>query len=199
MSGGFRAIGKEGDGGYQGQLIECAVAAAHTTVLAPGDAVVITGTAIDQNNGRAIRTVDAAAASAAFFGIIASVKPNFTGENLTDIGLAALTAGNVMVQTDEDMLYDVEVGVAILAITDVGSNADIVATEATKSGSITQSNMKLAQDTVNTTATLQFRIVELRENTTADTLGNAVGTMGARAIVRANNTNAANSGGLGIA
>lgn len=182
---GFTALRNQGDTDYQGKLETYNVAAAHATLLAPGDVVVITGTA--DAKGRA--QVDAAAAGAAITGVIASVAPMFDGENLTETGLPALTAGDVLCHIPPTELFTAAVINGPLVVTDVGLNIDIDETAATKTGGLTVSNMTLDAATVATTATLQFRIIGLTQP--------QGGALGDTAIVRFNATTVgANSAGI---
>lgn len=175
MPGGFIWVGSESDD-PRGKVKTFTVAAAHATRLSPGDAVVITSTA-DANG---IQQVDAAAAGAAFTGIIESVDPNFTTEAFTDIGLPAGVAGSVKVNTDPRAIYEVDVSNGPLVITDVGLNLPLVATAATVSGGLSISNMTVNKTGAATTAATEWRLVKL--------VTGSDGVLGSRCQVRANNT-----------
>lgn len=181
---GFRALRQQGQGDYTGKLESYSVDAAHATLLAPGDVIVITGSA--DANGRA--NVDTGAQGSAVTGVIASVTPIYEGENLTETGLPALVAGEVQVHIDPNQLFEVDSS-ATLTGADVGLNADAVFTAASKSGGLTVSNMVLDQTTVLATLSLQFKIVALAEDDN--------GVLGNRAIVRFNNTTL-QAGTLGV-
>lgn len=182
---GFLATRNQGDTDYQGKLETYSVDAAHATLLAPGDVVVITGTA--DAEGRA--EVDAAAAGAPITGVIANVAPLFEGENLTETGLPALTAGKVLCHIPPTEIFTAPVINGPLVVDDVGLNADIDATAATKSGGLTVSNMTIDAATALATATLQFRIVGLAQS--------EGGVLGDTAIVRFNATTVgANTAGI---
>ncbi len=161
MPGGFKWVGSLSNDPH-GKINTFDVAATHATRLAPGDVMVITGTA---NATTGVPGIDAAAAGAAMTGVLNSVEPSFATESFTDTGLAATTAGTVKVNVDPFALYEVDTS-ATLAVADVGLNADITATPATQSGGITISNMVLNSATKAGTATLQFRIVGLLPGTT---------------------------------
>ena len=107
--------------------------------------------------------VDKAAAAQTLTGCIIGV--DFNMSNLEQKGLPALTAGTVKVATDQNMLMEAEASTTV-ALADVGANADIVATTASASGGLVNSNM-----TVNTTspaaATAQIRIVGLKDGDTS--------------------------------
>jgi len=175
MPGGFSWVGSESDD-PRGKLKTFTVAAAHATRLSPGDAVVITATA-DANG---LQQVDAAAAGAAFTGIIASVVPNFATEAFTDVGLAASTAGTVIVNTDPRAIYEVDVSNGPLVLADVGLNTPLVATASTVSGGLSISNMTVNSTGKATTATIEWRVVKL--------VTGSDGVLGSRCQVRANNT-----------
>lgn len=157
---GFRPIQDISGGSYTGKVQTFAVAAAHTTLLAPNDLVRITGTA-RASDGMAF--VDAAATAQTITGVIISV--DFDMSNLQRKGLTALVAGTVKVATDRDMLMEAETSTTV-AVTDVGANADIVATAATLTGGLVSSNMTV-NTTAATAATAQIRIVGLKDGNTA--------------------------------
>lgn len=164
---GFRKTNYEGASDDAGKILTYSVAAAHTTILAPGDVVKLTG--IADANG--VAQVDAAAAGNAFEGIIISVDFDINEENLSDTGLPALTAGTVKVDTDPNSVYEVSVSNGPILLVDVGLNSDIVATAATRSGNITRSNMTL-NSTGKATGTAQFRIIAIVDGnvTTSQTI-----------------------------
>lgn len=182
---GFKYRKSQAGGGTTGNVYTFAVDAAHATLLAPGDVVVITG----DGDANGVSEVDAAAAGAAFTGVIESVDLQLAGESLTETGLPASTAGTVKVRVDQYALYEVDSDATLVAA-DVGLNADINATAATKSGGLTVSNMNIDAATKATTATLQWRIVALLEDDD--------GVLGNRALVRPNNTTASD-GAAGVA
>ncbi len=188
--GGFTYARKQGAGGSEGMVQTFAVDAAHATLLAPGDAVVITG----DGSVTGVSEVNTGNATTANTGVIVSVAPQIAGENLTETGLPALTAGNVQVQLDPQALYEIEAD-ATLVVADVGLNAAVVATTATKVGGLTVSNMVLDKSGAGAvpavTITLPYRIVALLE-------GIDTGVLGDRALVRPNATTQSD-GALGIA
>lgn len=175
MPGGFAFRGSVGYS-PDGKLRRFAVDVAHATRLGIGDAVRITGTATTLG----FDAVDAAAATQQVTGIISGITPNFLTENLTDTGLAASTAGTVLVQMDPHAEYDVDVSNGPLLAADVGLNVDLVATAATNTAGFTVSNMSVNATGKATTATLPFRVIML--------LPDAAGVLGNRARVRVNNS-----------
>lgn len=172
--------------GPDGKLQRYDVDATHATRLAIGDVVRINGTATAATGNA---QVDAAAAGQAVTGVISGIVPNFLTENLTDTGLAASTAGAVLVQIDPRAEYEVDVANGPLLIADVGLNVDLVATAATATAGYTQSNMTVNATGKATTVTLPFRVMSL--------MVGADGVLGSRCMVRLNNTTTI-SGAVGI-
>lgn len=172
---GFRFARTQDDGDVTGKLETFDVAAAHATILAIGDVVDLTGTA---NAASGVAGVDAAAVTGQVTGVIAGFE--FDSTNLTDTGLPALTAGTARVAMNPNTLFEVDVANGPLLITEVGLNADIVVTAATRTGGITRSNMTLNATGVAATVTFPFSIVRLLEDD-AGVLGNV-------AVVRMNST-----------
>ena len=173
---GFTAIKKQGASETAGMVQTFSVDGAHATLLAPGDAVVITST----SDANGVQGVDTGNATTANTGVIISVDYNLAGENLTETGLPATTAGTVKVNVDPHQTYEIESD-ATLTIADVGLNIGINVTAATKSGGLTISNMTADAATAATTATLPYRIVALKEGITS-------GVLGDRIVVRPNAT-----------
>ena len=170
---GFQFVGTEADGDVTGKLRRFHVDVGHAGILAVGDCVVHTGT----SHTDGVAEIDIGAQAASITGVVASFEPAFSGEALSDTGLPASTAAYANVHVGHDSLFLVDCS-ATLAAVDVGLNAEAVVTVATKSGGMTTSNMTLDSATKAGTATLHWRIVELREDDD--------GTLGNRAVVRAN-------------
>ena len=182
---GFKYRKSQAGGGTTGNVFTFAVDAAHATLLAPGDAVVITG----DGDAFGVSEVDTGNATTLNTGVIESVDFVLAGEALTEIGLLASTAGTVKVRVDQFALYEIDTD-ATLTVADVGLNAGINVTTATKSGGLTISNMDLDSATAATTITLPYRIVALLEDD--------AGVLGNRALVRPN-ASTASDGAVGIA
>lgn len=182
---GFKYIKSQGGGGTTGDVYTFAVDAAHATLLAPGDAVVITGDA----DSLGVSEVDTGNATTANTGVIESVDFQLAGESLTETGLLASTAGTVKVRIDQYALYEIDAD-ATMTVADVGLNVGLNVTTATKSGGLTVSNMTVDAATAATTQTLPYRIVALVEGDTS--------TLGERVLVRPNATTASD-GAAGIA
>lgn len=181
---GFKYVKSQAGGGTTGIVSTFAVDAAHSTLLAPGDVVVITGTA--DSNG--VSEVDTGTATTKNTGIIESVDFQLSGETLTETGLPASTAGTVKVRVDQYALYEVEADATVTAA-QVGLNVGINATAASKSGGLTVSNMTIDTATAATTQTLPYRIVALLEDD--------AGVLGNKVLVRPNATTASD-GAAGI-
>lgn len=146
---------------HDGKLETFSVDAAHTTILAPGDVIRLTGTA-DAATG--VAGADAATQAQSITGVIAGIEPLFEGENLTETGIPALTAGQIRCHIDPNLNFIVPVTGGNLAVTDVGLNIDADVTAASKSGGLTISNMAVDSTTKAGTVTLQFRIMGIAAN-----------------------------------
>ncbi len=182
---GFSTAKGQGNNPYTGNLFNYSVNAAHASLLSPGDVIKITG----ESDSEGIGEVDAAAATGTITGVIAGVEPIYEGEQLSETGLPASTAGTVFCITDRDLLFDVDVANGPLVAANVGLNANTVVTAASKLGGLTISNMTLNATGVAVTATFQWRIVRLLEDED--------GVLGNRATVRMNaTTNTAGQAGV---
>ena len=182
---GFKYRKSQSGGGTTGNLSTFAVDAAHATLLAPGDAVIITG----DGDVNGVSEVDTGAATTANTGVIESVDIQLSGESLTETGLPATTAGTVKVRVDQFALYEIDADATYNAAS-VGSNTGINVTTATKSGGLTVSNMTADFATVATTITLPYRVVAL--------LKDDAGVLGNRVLLRPN-ASTASDGAAGIA
>ena len=182
---GFKYRKTQVGGGTTGNVYTFSVDAGHTTLLAPGDAVVITG----DGDVDGVSEVDTGNATTSNTGVIESVDFTLAGEQLTETGLPALTAGSVKVRVDQYALYEIDAD-ATVGVADVGLNIGINVTTATKSGGLTVSNMTADTVTAATTITLPYRIVALLEDDD--------GVLGNRVLLRPNATTAS-AGAPGIA
>lgn len=179
-------VGTESNGSIDGKQKTFAVDAAHAGVLGSGDLVLITG----DGSATGVSEVDIGTANTANTGVISSVVPNFAGEALSQTHLAATTAGSVLVNVDDQALYEVDVSNGPLVVADVGLNAPAIVTAGTVTGGVFISNMGVNATGVATTSTLPLRIVALLED--------AAGVLGNRARVRMNETTS-KLGATGIA
>lgn len=159
MAGGFRPIQDRSGHSYTGKVETYAVDAGHTTLLAVGDLVVETGN-LDAATG--VSEVDAASAGNLITGVIVGI--DFNPSNLEAKGLAISTAGTVKVAVDKDMLLEAETSGGTFALTDVGGNLPIVATEATASGGLVNSNMVVNTAGGAISGSDQIRVVGVKDS-----------------------------------
>jgi len=164
--GGFSPLANINGGAYCGSVTRYHVNASHSTLLAIGDAVVITGTA----NTDGVAEVDAASAGGLITGVIVGfdIAPN----DLNSKSLAASTAGYVYVADEPYLLLKASYSGGTPAVTDVGGNADIVVTAATTSGGLVYSNMVVDASSFGS-ATAQVRLEKIvyeADGTTIDYL-----------------------------
>lgn len=146
--------------------------------VAIGDCVVITGSS-SATTGEPIASTTAAGANvSALTGVVVGIQPQLSTETLNTNGLAASTAGRLLVVDNPFSLFEVESD-ATLAAADVGLNCAYNAADATVSGALVTSGYTLDAATKATTATLPFQIVALLPGKTS-------GTLGDRALVRIN-------------
>lgn len=176
MPGGFRFAGSVGYS-PDGKVKRFDVDAAHASRISIGDVVRISGTATAATG---VGQVDVATATQSVTGVVSGIVPNFATENLTDTGLAASTAGSLLVQVDPMATYEVDVSNGPLLVADVGLNVDLVATAASLAGGLTVANMTVNATGKATTSTLPFRVVALLVGTD--------GVLGSKALVRVNNS-----------
>ena len=159
MAGGFRPIQDRSGHSYTGKIETYAVDAAHATLLSVGDLVIETGN-LDAATG--VSEVDAASAGGLITGVIIGIDFNIS--NLEQKGLPASTAGTVKVAVDKDMLLEAETSGGTFAVTDVGGNLPIIATAATSSGGLVNSNMVVNTTGAAISATDQIRVVGVKDS-----------------------------------
>lgn len=132
------------------------VAAGDAQVIAPGDPVIVTGTA-DANG---IPTVTRATAGATNYitGVMVGLT-NGEGTLLRDDGLAttASTSQYILVADDPDIVFEAQCSASVAA-TDISGNADLVAAAANSLG---VSQWEVDSTTFGTGATLQVRVLRL--------------------------------------
>lgn len=172
---GFTIINNAGGYTQSGKVKRYHVDAGHATLLAPKDYVRITGQCFTDG----VEEVDAGAAAQTLTGVIVAIETNYL--DLLAKGLAAGVGGYVYVDTDINNTFAVATSGGTIAATDVGSNADMVATAATATGGLVNSNMTLNAASFGT-ATAQFRVLAL----TQDTDGSLATAAGSTVIVRLN-------------
>lgn len=187
MTGGFAFDRTQSQGDTSGKEFSYDVADTHSTLLAPGDVVRISGTASTDG----VPQADAATAAQSITGVLFAVDFQLAGEALSNTGLPALTGGSIKVNVDPMALYEVDVSNGPLVAANVGLNADIVATAASTTGGLSISNMTINATGVAATQALPFRIVALRNSNTVPPV------FGDRALVRVNNSTL-NDGAAGV-
>ena len=176
---GFELSKSQSAGDYTGRVTKYVTDGAAKRI-AIGDVVVITGTA-DANGVPQVKELSGTNPwLTAVTGVVVGIEPDFSDENFSTVGVARSTTRYVYVCDDPNALYEVESD-ATLAVTDVGSNVDIISTEATASGNLIISNYKIDGSSGVTTAATPVRIVSLLAGATT-------GTLGDRALVRLNDT-----------
>lgn len=151
---GFKPIADVNGGQFVGALVRYHVASSHSTKLAIGDLVKITGTAHTDGTPE----VDAAAAAGLLTGVIVGVE--VSPSSLEQKHLPASTAGYVLVAQQPKLYMKANYSGGTPAVTDVGGNADIVATEASASGGLMFSNMKVDASSFGS-ATAQVRLEKI--------------------------------------
>lgn len=174
---GFQFRGTYDQAEASGKLQRFTVDAAHSTRIGPGDLIIITGDSDTEGNPEADKQTATTTRSS---GVCMGIVPNFSGEALSQTYLPASTGGAILVNTDPDATYEVEVENGPLDPGDVGLNAPVVVTEGTLSGGLFISEMKVNKTGAATTATLPVRIEALRED--------SAGVLGNKALVKLNAT-----------
>lgn len=180
---GFQALKSQGLGNSSGVVTTYDVLSTHSTRLAIGDVVDLTGTGT--STGQA--GCDVAGTTGQILGIIMGFEVD--PDNLTSTGLAASTGGKARVNVDPNMKYRVDVSNGPLAAVDLGLNLNQVVTAATESGGLTISNMSVNATGKATTVTFPWRLVALEED--------SAGVFGNVAIVVPNSTTL-NTGTVGV-
>jgi len=174
--GGFSYV--KTDGGDSGQRIRTYNRPATDAVkCAVGDLCVVNGTATAAGVPQ-VTICTGTISTIGMTGVVVGFAPAFATEALSSNGLAASTPGDLLVCDDRDALYEVET-TTTLAVTDVGLNVSVTATEATANGNVYSSNMVVV--TPASTADRPFRIVKLLNGATS-------GTLGDRVLVRVNSS-----------
>lgn len=152
---GLRPVRYRSGAPYNGACNTYSVPASDGTALFVGDPVIIAGSA--DAAGVATITRATAAGGAYISGVVVGFEPLRT--DLTVLHRAASTLRNVYVADDPNLVFEIQedgIGGA-LAVTDVGLNADLIAT-ASGSTVTGKSGWSLDTSTKATTNTLQLHI-----------------------------------------
>lgn len=184
-AGGLKLVGSLRGGEPACRTVN--IPAADGTAVFVGDAVKLEGTGT--TDGRA--TVIQAAAGNAIYGVVVGLKPREAA--LSAVHRPASTSVDVVVCVDPDAIYEIQVDddSYTFAATDVGLNANLlVGSGNTTSGA---SGMELDASSLNTTATLQLKVLNLVARA-----GNDLGDF-AKVLVKINNHQmAAHTGTAGV-
>lgn len=175
---GFNVVNSMAASEYSGQTQYVDILVANPDRLAVGDMVVSSGT----SGATGVMSILQSGVGGPVLGVVGSFAPRFAGEALDDAGgIPATTAGNAQIITDQNTLFRVEASNGPFVNADVGLNCPIVATDATKTGGITTSNMTANHTGIAATAALPLRVVGLALDDQGDNLGSFV-------FVRINNS-----------
>jgi len=163
---GFIANRTQADGDYTGKLETYAVITA-VDVIAPGDPVIIQGTG--DTDGRS--SVERATVEGTrITGIVASISPQFVGENFSGTGLAIGASGQVQVSMSPMTLYEVPIldgsgAAGVLTTAAVNANAEMDLTnDSTNPDGLTIAGAALSNTPApDTTLARPFRIVGLTD------------------------------------
>jgi hypothetical protein len=178
----------------------CVIPSSDSTILGRGDAVKTAGSASSIGSGPVVRTVSRISAGDAIYGVVEGFLEHFiegTGMSLDRTHRPASTAMYAMVRPANNMdVYSITAD-GTQALNDVGLNANITGngggTTITDADTVSGlSTMELDTSTINTTATLQLKIIGFE-----DRADNAPTSANAAVLVTVNN--AERSGGTGTA
>jgi hypothetical protein len=161
---GFTALRTQADSDWGGKLETYSVLSS-VDIIAPGDPVIIQGTG--DSTGRSV-VQRATSAATAITGIVASVEPQFVGENLNGTGLAIGDDGKVHVHISQDTVFIVDIqdgagAAAVLTTASINLNIAMDLTDSTGPNGLTISNAAVDEGTQLGTATLPFRIIGLAD------------------------------------
>lgn len=124
--------------------------------LAPGDPVIVTGTA-DANGIPGVVLATAGATNRVTGFIIGRTNGEGTLLQSDAIALPTLTEGYLLVEDDPDVVFEMQMSAAF-AVTDISNNANLLAGAASSLG---KSGWEVNSTGIATTATLQVKILRL--------------------------------------
>lgn len=158
--GGLRPVRTLSGAPATGGLQEFRVLSTYGTALFVGDPVRLVADGISGNDDEALPVVERAGTSGALVGVIVGFKVGPTTNIEIPAQLPANTGGIVIVQTNQDVVYGIR-STAVIAAADFLQNANLSFATAgdTRYG---QSGARLDASTLNTTASLQLKILGLR-------------------------------------
>ena len=183
---GFRPVRSQGAGYYTGGGNVYAVAAGDSQVIAPGDPVVKTGTASAE--GIPIVAQATAGTANAITGVMIS-RTNGDGTLLQDstLNTVASTLQYILVEDNPSVVFEAQV-TAAFAITDIGSNGNIVVGTSTLDG---KSICEVNSTGFATTAAHQVKVLRL-----VRAVDNIVGTNSRVEVLLNNHTEANSAAGI---
>lgn len=181
---GLQAIRHRNGAPFNGSGSLYFVDAAHAGAIAPGDPVTVTGTA--DSTGIAAVDISTAGDTNPITGIVIG-RTNGEGTLLQDdsVILPATTEGYLLVADDPDIVFEAQA--TTIAVTDVSSNAALVAGAA----SVNQSGWEVDGATYGTAATLQVKVLRLVRS-----VDNEVGANAKVEVMINNHTQAHNTAGV---
>lgn len=151
---------------YNGAVTPYYVPATYATALFVGDPVVVTGTSntaeVEGYIPGSLPEINKATAAGGNYLTGAIVSFGLNRDDLSKKHKPALTESIVWVADDPDLIFEIQEDgdTTPLAATSVSANADLIFT-ASGSAVTGLSGAELDSDTVNTTATLQLRIISI--------------------------------------
>ena len=158
--GGLRPVRGVGSQPYNDGTQMFFVPAADTTALYIGDPVILAGSA----DAAGVATVTRAAATGAITGVVVGFMPNGTTDM---VGFrAASTSAYALVQTNPDILFEIQDTAGTIVAADIGLNADM--TIAIGNNFSKRSGFVLNAASKAVTATLQLRIKGLSQRPNND-------------------------------
>jgi hypothetical protein len=157
---GLRAVKNSNGSPYNGSGSLYYKAVGDTEILAPGDPVVVTGTA--STGGIPTITRATAGVSNAITGVMISRSDGIDGDvTLTRdkaLNSPASTEDYIMVEDGPGIVYEIQVN-GTLVVTDISNNANLTAGVATQGKSL----FEVDQSSVGTNAGNQLKILRLRQ------------------------------------
>ncbi len=182
---GLRAVRHRNGAAYNGAGNLYHVASGDSQVIAPGDPVLVTGTADTSGNP----TVARATAGSRMTGVMAGMT-NGEGTLIQDAALTTvtLTSQYILVHDDPDIVFEIQSDGDLDAI-DISSNADLTAAAASND----RSQWEIDSTSHAVTATLQVKVLRLVKDER-----NALGANAVAEVSINLHTNSPGVGSLGI-
>jgi hypothetical protein len=182
---GLKPIRHKNGAPYNGSGSVYSVAVGNATALAPGDPVLVTGTA-DTAGIPGVGIATAGTTNRISGVVIGRTNGEGTLLQTDNIVLPALTAGYVLVEDDPDVVFEVQCSLSIAA-TDIGSNVNLVSAAASTLG---VSQWELNNDYATTVGD-QVRVLRL-----VNRVNNELGTNANVEVMINQHTQSANTVGI---